>query len=780
MSQPRNIFTGVVITSKAGSRAVVVARESYGSSNTGEMGNLIEGVVVASVVSSFLGFKDCTLPQPGARVLCVEDSAISCFVIGSIPQASLEVEAMPSRSTLGQGCALDDKANRIGHEAHLRSMCDLRRPTDLVDGEYSVGNELGVLLGLYQQLAVLKASELAQVQCFLLDDLVRIISHNFQHYTALGEYNIYHDGKRLMAEFGATHKVAESYGSPAVESDKGSLKTFDKTGKHKPDDSDDFYELVQDERMKAVERFKMFLGSVGDFLQLFLVRPNPESPRVLNGDVKEETTETGLWNLHVGTDGGMHMRSVKEVFIEKTNWIRVPVRQYAPDDPEGDDAQKLDYTPKKPFEFNRDFNYKGNPFAYALQIRDYLAYINEKENYQNFSTHEKDFFVSKDVDKEEHVGKFGKVDQETTSTVNQYQLKTAGIYLMPNGGITIRDTWNSSIVMEGGNIYIQPAKDLVMQPLRNTVVKAGGFINMACKYHLDLSSSDEGLRIKTDKSQYFYSDNGGVVVEANGSQDTPGSPSPIEEAIDYVGGIVLKSKLSIYRYAENDILDYTKRQLLLQSIGTIDVVANQTATVYGKQNLHLFSDGMLLGMAQNTLVIAEGGAMMAGAGSTVLGQKDQNLGVKYDEKSTFVDVIKGVLDTATLTTSLGKAKEDKQDIINKTTFEFEANFDALTFKFLKSNKYKVSKEQDAIPMTIAQQDAQVTELYNLTEWEEKEVNSTLPYPGAEMFPEFYCASEGIVNLEKKEVSKDYTNMPSPDNKPGEIKLESLFSYKVQI
>ena len=780
MEHTKNIFTGVVITSKAGSRAIIVVRESYGASSCGDMGNLIEGVLVSSVVSSFLGFKDCTLPQPGCRVLCVEDSPISCFVIGAIPQASLELKAIPARAALGAGCSMDDSANRIGHESHIRSLCDLRRPTDVVDGEYSMGNEFGVLLGLYQQLAVLKASELAQVQCFLLDDLVRIISHNFQHYTSLGEYNVYHDGKRLMAEFGATHKVAESYGSPAVKSDKGSIPVFEATDKHTPDDSDDFYALKQDERMKSVERFKMFLGSVGDFLNLFVVRPNPSSPRVLNGDVDEGTTETGLWNMHVGTDGGMHLRSVKEVFIEKSNWIRVPVRQRAPDDPEGDDAQGLDYTPKKPFEFDKTFSYKGNPFAYALQIRDYIAYVNEQENYQNFKTHEKDFFVSSDVDKEEHVGAFSQIDQETTSTVNQYQLKTSGIYIMPNGGITIRDAWNSSIVMEGGNVYIQPAKDLVMQPLRHSIVKAGGSINMACKYHLDLSSSDEGLRIKTDKSQYFYSDKGGMVLESNGEQDTPGAPSPTEEAIDYIGGIVLKSKLSIYNYAENDVVTYTKRQLLLQSLGSADIVANQAATIYGKGSLSLFSDGMLLNMGQNTLTLAEGGAMMAGAGSTVLGQKDQNLGVMYDDDSPSVDIIKGVLDTSTLSAELGKAKEGKDNILNKTTFESEDNFDALTFKFLKSDKYKIVKEQDAIPMTIAQQDSELTELYNLEEWEEKEINNTMPFPGKELFEEFYCSSEGTLNLEKKKVSKDYTNMVEPGNKPGSITLDSLNKYKVQV
>jgi hypothetical protein len=83
-------------------------------------------------------------------------------------------------------------------------------------------------------------------------------------------------------------------------------------------------------------------------------------------------------------------------------------------------------------------------------------------------------------------------------------------------------------------------------------------------------------------------------------------------------------------------------------------------------------------------------------------------------------------------------------------------------------------------MTIAQQDSELTELYNLTEWEEKEINETLPFPGKELFEQFYCASEELLNLEKKDVSKDYTNAPDPGKKPGNIKLDSLNKYKVQV
>ena len=781
MHPTRNIFTAVVITANAGSRSVTVARESYGTAAAADMGNMLEGLVVSTTISTFLGFKDSTLPQPGSRVLCVEDSSSSCFVVGSIPQASLELKALPGRAALGAGCAMDEPANRIGHEAHTRSICDLRRPSDIVDGEYGIANELGVLIGLYQQMAVLKASELAQVQCFLLDDLVRIISHNFQHYTALGEYSIFHDGKRLMAEFGATHKAPESYGSPAVTSDNGSIDVFGSTGSHKPDDSDDFYELKQDERMRAIERFKMFLGSVGDFLHLFLVRPNPTAPRVLNGDVDSGTTETGLWNTHIGTDGGMHIRSVKEIFIEKTNWIRVPVRQRAPDDPEGDDARNLDYKDKKPFEFNTDFKYKGNPIAYALQIRDYLAYVNEKSNYQNFKAHEKDFFVNDDVEGEEHVGKFTKIDQETTSTVNQYELKTAGIYLMPNGGITIRDAWNSAIILEGGNVYIQPAKDLVMQPLRHSVTKAGNSVITNAKKHIDFSSTEEGLRVKTEKSQYFYADKGGMVLEANGENDTAGEPSPKDEAIEYIGGIVFKSKLSIYNYAEKNIVNYAKKNLYLQSLENTDILADKALTLYGKKNNNILSDGrMLCFSGKSTTVASEGGAVFAGASNTVLGQDSQNLGVTYDKKSKYVDIIKGSVKVSDIAKGVKELTKFKDEILKNTTFEKEEKFKDLKFKFLKSEKYKLSKEQDAIPMTLAQQDSELTELYNLTEWEEKKINETYPFPGKEMFEEFFFKGEAPVNLEKKSVSKDYTNKADPEGKPGKIKLDSLNSYKVQV
>lgn len=778
-AQSSKVFTAVVITSTAGARTVTVAREGYGMTTDGDLGYMMQGIVVTSVLSNFIGFKDCTLLQPGTRVICVSESASHTYVIGVVPQESLDLKIMPARAALGAGNALEDAANREGHAEGTSSIYDNRRPSDVVDGEYVIANEFGVLLGMYQQMANLKASELAQVQCFLLDDMVRIVSHNFQHYTALGEYNIYHDGKTIMAEFGATHKPGETYGRPAVTS-KGESPIFESENSHTVDDEKDFYKFKEDERIKAIERFKIFLGGLGDLLRILVVRPDPDEIRKNDPDGDIKKPDTGLFDFHVGADGGAHLRSVKEVFIEKTNWIRVPLRKAFPDDPGGDDAKEISYEEKKKFEFEETYKYKGNPFTFALQLRDYAAYVNEKLGYQNFKKHEKDFHVNDDIGNENKISEFDKIDSETSLHLQSYKLRTAGIYLMPNGGITIRDAWNSAIVMEGGNVYIQPAKDLVSQPLRNHIVKAGGHINMACKKNIDLSSTTEGVRVKSEKTQYFYSDQGGFVVEANGSKDTPGTPDPEKEAIEYIGGIVLKSKLGIYSYAKKNIVCYAKKNLLFQSLENTDIVTKKNCFILSKQAIYALADtAMVLHGSQVAEVVSDGAAIIAGAGTTAIGQKDQMLALKYSEDSPFVDPIAGVIEVSTLTSQFPEIKKAKDNILKQTVFKEEAKLDKLKFKFLKSSKYGINPDEDAIPSSLAQQDDKLTSLYSLKDWEEKKINDTYPYPGKEMFENFYISSEAPVNLEENPLGKDYSNKADSSEKPAKIKLESLLKYQIQ-
>lgn len=770
------LFTAVVINSNAASHAVTVIRESYGTANTTNM-SMLQGTVVSSVMTAFLGFKESTIPQPGSRVLCVEESDVNCFVLGVIPPESAYKELqLSSRAMLGAKDASDDSAHRMGHSNYTTNIYDVRRPTDIVDGEHVVSNEFGVLLGLYQQLATLKASELSQIQCFLLDDLVRIISHNFQHYTALGEYNIYHDGKRLMAEFGATHIPAEAYGKPAVESEV-SDSIFEDAESYKPEDNPDFYKIKEDERIKAIERFKLFLGSVGDFVHLFIVRPNPQKTRILDPESSSEgSADTGLCDVHIGTDGGLHIRSVKEVFLEKTNWIRVPTRKSAPDDPNGDDASELEYSEKEKFNFNNEYKYKENPFNFALQIRDYVAYVNEKLGYQNFKSHEKDFFVNDKIDEEESIASEKKIDKETKLDLSDYQLRTAGIYLMPNGGVTIRDAWNSAIVMEGGNISIQPAKDMMLQPLRSMIVKAGGNLNMSIKKHIDINSSEESVRVKSSKGQYFYSDVGGIILESAAEESSLGELES-EKALENLTGIVLKSKTDIYNSAENDIVNNSKNRIMFKSLEAMSITSDEDINMYTKKTLRYIADeGISAHSDKDIMFLSSTNLFIAGASGTAIGQKDSPINVKS------LLGVKGVLKVQEMVNQqkFSSFKKDNQDIWKKTIFKSLDKFEMIKFRYLESSKYgKLSPDSDGISATLAQQDDLLTGMYSLEEWKEEEINETLPYPGKELYDNFYYSTEKPLNLEENSLGKDYSSKSDAAKEPAKINLESLNKYKVQ-
>lgn len=787
---PSVTFTAAVITSNAGTGAVTVCRESYGGAN-GDMGMTMQGIVVSSAMASFLGFRQSVLPQPGSRVLCAEYTSSQCYIIGIIPDQVLDVKGLSNRAMLGAGDASADSANNKGFSKAEAVITDAQKPSDVVDGEYVVSNEFGVLLGLYQQLANLKASELAQIQCFLLDDMVRIISHNFQHYTALGEYNIYHDGKALMAEFGATHKPSESYGSPAIVSNTGLNPTFKKTGQGAtPDDSKDHFSFTADERTKAIERFKIFLGSLGDFLHMFVVRPNPTETRALDPSSQITKPDTGLCDVHIGTDGGMHIRSIKEVFIEKTNWIRVPHRKSSPDDPNGDDANNLNYDKKELFKFKNDAKYLGNPFAYSLALRDYVAYVNEKLGYQNFKKHKKDFHVNDDVTKEENLKNIKEVDPETELGLKDYQLRTAGIYLMPNGGITIRDAWNSAIVMEGGNISLQPAKDLVSQPLRHNIVKAGGSVSIVSKKHMDISSSEEGVRIKSEKNSYIYSNSAGVIIEANGNADTPGYPAA-GRALEYVGGVVIKSSLGIYNFAQKNILNYANENIYLESLKSLEVVADSWISLYGKKSLYMFAGKSILGKAGKTdkegnssgsvSFISEGTASFAGQDKTYLGQYQKPV-VVSGAKLTGVIKIQEYIQKA----ELKKFLKSRKDLVQYTIFKKDKKKDDyakkladIKFRFLESFQYgqmsnPVEDAQDGIMLTLAQQDDLLTSLYGLDFWQETNVNGTYPYPGTAKGATFLYSIGAPVNLTKSNSGKDFTNKADPKNEAAPFTRSSLF------
>jgi hypothetical protein len=710
----------------------------------------LQGIPLAQTFAHTMGFKETVLPTVGTRVLCYGGYSGFCLIIGSIPATELQTntpqDGFPSRAIIGAGEPLLDKVHSSGYfESITKSvMLNNQLPTDVVQGEKVIANEFGVMIGLFQLLSVLKGSELAQVQCHFLDDLVRIISHNFQHYHSLGETNIFHDGKGLHMEVGLTHDPKEALGVPQIADQPSVNGTIQEIGVTAKDDSKDFYKL-EDERMKAVERLKLYVGKLGDFINLILLAPNVEK-RSLNGE-EIQNPDRGLFQLHVGLDGMFTVRTVNGIVLEKTNWIRVPQRIRTPEDPEGDDATKIDYPVKEVFKFDETYVQRGIPFLYYLQLKDYLAHLDSKK-YANFEAHEKDFFVNQDYKQERPLESITFVDPITGTA---FKRTTSFISLMPNGGVTMSDAWGSSIVMEGGNIYIQPANDLVIQSMRDVVAKVGRHLSVSAKKELDVSSTEGGFRLKTDKSQYLYSDKAGIVLHAEGPFIEDGFV-PEDSAVEYVGGIVLKApKSGVQTHSRQLFLNCTENAILESK--RLIMEAEESTHLLSDKNMFISSERTFVGADSILEIFTKGSAIFIGDKGTVVGKKDQTFAVA--KVGTGIAPVEGLIDAKDKNKffydALIRATEDMLEFEATdyvVGFKTAEDFDALQFRFLSSDRYALT-DSDIIPQTLVQlEDVSFPGLHNLEKWIEVPVNDTYPYPGADRANTFITAS--INNVEKTE------------------------------
>lgn len=779
-------FVGVVTSSDAASYVVTV--ETHGQTLKSPM----QAVPLASVFATTLGFRECSPYPIGAQVLCYYVDLSLCYIIGIIPQHDIKDIQWFARTALKTADGNFDAQNIQGYNADStkKALYNQGRPTDVVEGEKVVMNDFGVLMGLFQSMACLKGSELSQVQCYLLDDLVRIISHNYEHFTAMGEFKVWHDGKAIMAELGATHLSQESMGSPMVTSDETSpvFEDDDSPRKNSPPGSDvaDYIKFSEDERTKAVERLKLFMGRLSDFLHLFIVRPDPDAIRALAGELGGKH-DTGMADVHVGLDGRISVRTVTGAAIEKTNWIMVPHRIRTPEDPEGDETDDITFDTKDPFEFDDSHKVRGNPSLYFLQMRDCNAYLQDFYNYKNFLKYKKDFALSGGPEKEEHkLDSIEEVDPTTPVNLNNYVLRRSGLYLMDNGGVMIKDAWGSAIVLEGGDIYLQAAKDLVAQPLRNYIAKAGQFVSITARKDIDMSSTDEGFRLKTKKVQHLYSHEQGIVLQSESESDA--EPSPEDEAYTSFGGVLLKSKKGVYTYGEK-IFDraeknalYKADKLMLESLdGGLKLKSKAGITATAKESLFLVSDETIGVISQKSLVLIGKNSLAVAGGSTAVGNEGQVVGM-VPHPGSLPAILDGTVPVDTLAESIGKSVMDAENNLEyqkqMAPFDEDEAFTKIKFRFLKSDKYNLGgSDEDHIPMTIGQQDDETFGFLKLTEWAEQEVNSTLPFPGKDKFNTYFVTAN-VNNLQKIGQDVYSKDSESLQNKGGELTDQSLNSYKV--
>lgn len=408
------------------------------------------------------------------------------------------------------------------------------RPVDSLPGDRGFINELGVAIWLGKLMAQLRASDVAKVEAFWGDNLLRLFGYNMESFTAGRELYAFDDeGEYSEVErwtpFPWEALGAYEPGTPPMEDfegDAGGLARDQENSRYEPDEG---WQQVM------VPRFQTLRGYLGDGVrEQGLIRPiNP--PEINTADNAEPPR--GLLEIQKGLDGTFAVRSAKQIILEKSMVMPVPKQLKQPDDPSGDTAETYkasnefgdgpDQT-KEPYEWSGD-----DTAARPTELSEYLAYLFGKYGMQAVDAHESDWEtaeegdlsiadgVPNELDSELFSGlqfkyitklpQYGEItiDQRDSHDVRYYRTK-AGLYILDDGSVVIEDGYASQIIMSGGNITTACQGDILNRPGRSHVTWAPRDIVARAGWAAEVSAAKSDLRLKAEKNLHVLAGNDGT------------------------------------------------------------------------------------------------------------------------------------------------------------------------------------------------------------------------------------------------------------------------------
>jgi len=453
------------------------------------------------------------------------------YIIGAAPQQVFDARFVLPDSLVMRSMAgfIQDQMHYTPYQREDNDLANFScgRPADALSGDWGKINELGVAIWLGKFMAQLRASDSAKVEAFWGDDLLRLVGYNFQRFMAGAELSAVDDqGEFDEVEFW-TPFMWEALGSY-----EASSEVFDENdgaaGALKQDSEKSRFE-PKEAKQVIVPRGVDMRGFIGDGYHRRIVMLPIDATGIATSD--DEQKFRGLGSQHAGLDGGVHVRSAKEIIIEKSLMMPVPRRLLDPDAPDGDTAENYKAAnvygdgpgqEKKPFEWATD----ETPSNRVTELWEYHAYLFGKYGLQVLDAHEKDWATPEEADLQIASGvpneidpalftglgfdfatplpKYGEItiDQREGHSVRYYRSRS-GVYLLDDGSTIIEDGYGSQIIMSGGNIRFACQGDILNQPGRSFITWAPRDFIARAGWCAELSAAKKDVRIKAEQSLHL-------------------------------------------------------------------------------------------------------------------------------------------------------------------------------------------------------------------------------------------------------------------------------------
>ena len=170
---PNTIYRGVVV-------GTVTANQTF-SVRLERSDRTVSCCWAAGIVSSLIGIRTHYIPPPDTRVLVLYGTDIS-LIVGSFPDYQTDRNRPDAHAVDPDSKWTDTRAIGQTSDPSRPIYGSHDPPVDLVEGELDLTNSLGVGLSLLRRMASLRAGDRASIECWTLDDMVRVISGRYRHH----------------------------------------------------------------------------------------------------------------------------------------------------------------------------------------------------------------------------------------------------------------------------------------------------------------------------------------------------------------------------------------------------------------------------------------------------------------------------------------------------------------------------------------------------------------------------------------------------------------------
>ena len=553
-----------------------------------------------------LGSRPITVYPPKSRVLVMfmptlEHAIILGAVTRQLSDARLILpDSLVMRSRVGicedpmHHSVFNDPKSSLGNHS-------AGRPADCLPGDWGYVNDLGLAVFLGKLMASIRASDLAKVEAFWGDDLLRLVGYNMQVYTAGAEEYRVNDEGEYNEVYRASPFPWEALGKGGGPANAAAVRG----GKLEPGQEDANHEPQEDDQ-QIIARHVRFRGYLGDIEREIIAVP----PIGLSTERFSESTKyNGVLEIIKNSGGAYAVRSAKEITFEKYCLIPVPKEKKSPDDPTG--ANSKNYKAAGQLGSGEDHELpefvwgdETDPGIRAAQLPDYHAWFFNRYSMPGLRAHAKlgddgDWYTPDEgeltdisttvlYDKSLNLGhkfraelpSYGElvVDARGGHSTRYYRSRSL-IKQLDDGSVLFEGGYGEQILLSGGNIELTCPGDVWLRPGRNAVIWSPHDAIIRAGNSVDITASKKDVRIKADANLHMLAGNsgvGGMLFECRA--EGPAMASDYDEIGEQVRGhgIAFKAEKSSFHVFAKDL--YIGRTQ--DSAGDLVIDGGDTGTLY--------------------------------------------------------------------------------------------------------------------------------------------------------------------------------------------------------